>query len=249
MNHTHFVKSTIQTSAYAAILVAAACSASLAQAQNSINTMPPSNVVQLSSQGSVEVQQDVLRITLRTTKQGSSAQHVQNQLKQAIDAALKTARGNQQGSQFRVRTGQFSVYPMRNQRNQKISNWQGDASVIVSGTDIARVSRVAGKISSMAVAHTDFGISPELRKKTEIKAQAQAIADFRSKAQTITRQFGFSKYNLRAVTVQSENQYGGRAMAYAASANMKSSHDAAPIPTQPGKSTVRVQVHGSVQMQ
>lgn len=249
MHHTPPNQPNFLTALRAPILAAAALGAPLGYAQNSINTMPPSNVVQLSSQGSVEVQQDVLRITLRTTKQGSSAQQVQTQLKQAIDAALKTVRSNQQGNQFRVRTGQFSVYPMRNQRNQKISNWQGDASVIVSGTDMARVSRVAGKISSMAVAHTDFGISPELRKKTETKAQAQAIADFRSKAQTITRQFGFGKYNLRAVTVQSENQYGGRMMAYAADANMKSRSAAAPIPTQPGKTTIRVQVRGSVQMQ
>lgn len=248
MNHAHFAKPSIHTGAHLAILVAAACSVSLAHAQNNINAMPPSNVVQLSSHGSVEVQQDILRISLNTTKQGRTAAQVQSQLQQALDAALKIARSHQKGSAFRMQTGQFSVFPMHN-RNQKISTWQGTATLIISGTDIARVSSVAGKIKTLTVSNTSFGISPELRKKTENQAQAQAITDFRSKAETITRQFGFSKYNLRAVTVQAENHYGGNVMAYARKANMESSHDAAPIPTQPGKSTVRVQVHGSVQMQ
>lgn len=248
MYPTPFYKPFVQPHIRALAVFVGALGVSAAHAQNTVHTMPPSNVVQLSSQGSIDVQQDVLRITLRTTKQGNSAQQVQSQLKQALDAALKIAQ-TQQGNALRVQTGQFSVYPRHNNRNQKISSWQGDATLIISGADIARVSSVAGKISSLTVASTSFDISPELRKKTETQAQAQAIADFRSKAQTITRQFGFSKYNLRAVTVQAENQYGGHVMAYARKASMENSHDTAPIPTQPGKSTIRVQVHGSVQMQ
>ena len=48
----------------------------------------PQNVVQLSASGSVEVQQDLLSISMATTRDGPDAGTVQNQLKVALDAAL-----------------------------------------------------------------------------------------------------------------------------------------------------------------
>ena len=50
--------------------------------------IPPQNVVQLSASGSVEVQQDLLSISMTTTRDGPDAGTVQNQLKVALDAAL-----------------------------------------------------------------------------------------------------------------------------------------------------------------
>ena len=46
------------------------------------------NVAQLSASGSVEVQQDLLSISMNTTRDGSDAGTVQTQLKQALDSAL-----------------------------------------------------------------------------------------------------------------------------------------------------------------
>ena len=73
--------------------------------------MPAQNVVQLSASGSVEVQQDLLSISMNTTREAPDAGTVQNQLKVALDAALAEAKKSAQPGQLDVRTGSFSLYP------------------------------------------------------------------------------------------------------------------------------------------
>lgn len=229
------------------LLIGLALGSILAHAQQApVYGAPVHNVVQLSADGAVEVQQDMLRITLSTTKQGNEAQDVQRQLKQAINNALQIARHQAQPGAMEVQTGQFSLYPSRTTSN-RISGWQGSAEVILSGTDIARISAVAGKIQSLTISNVSFDISPELRRSTETKAQAQAIAAFRKKAEEITRQFGFGNYDLREVSVQAD-YIGGSMPRMRLAAAKAYSADESPLPTEPGKSTVRVLVQGTVQM-
>ena len=217
-----------------------------AMAQNTpMMSYQPSNVAQLSAEGSVDVQQDMLRITRSTSRQGKDAQTVQNQLKQALDAALQVARGQQQEGAMEVQTGNFSLYPSRDQ-NGRITQWQGSTELILSGKDIDRVSRTADRITTLTIADVGFDISKELRQRTEAQAQERAIAAFRDKANTITRSFGFNSYSLREVSVNAEGFYGGAPKMMAARAMAADS--AAELAVQPGKSTVRVMVNGSVQM-
>ena len=219
-----------------------------AMAQNTpMMSYQPSNVAQLSAEGSVDVQQDMLRITLSTSRQGKDAQTVQNQLKQALDAALQVARGQQQEGAMEVQTGNFSLYPSRDQ-NGRITQWQGSTELILSGKDIDRVSRTADRITTLTIADVGFDISKELRQRTEAQAQERAIAAFRDKANTITRSFGFSNYSLREVAVNSnEMQPGPRPRMMAAEAKMGSYSDSA-VPVEAGKAQVIVNVSGSVQM-
>ena len=81
---------------------------------------PPQNVLQLSATGTVEVQQNLLSITLSTTRDAADAAAVQNQLKTALDAALTEARKNAQPGLLDVRTGNFSLMP-RYTRDGKIT--------------------------------------------------------------------------------------------------------------------------------
>src|SRR5438874_6712293 len=53
---------------------------------------PPQNVLQLSATGIVDVTQDLLVVSLTTTRDGPDAATVQSQLKAALDAALMEAR-------------------------------------------------------------------------------------------------------------------------------------------------------------
>ena len=80
-------------------------------AQNNPTVSEPRNVVQLSASGTVEVQQDLLVLSLATTKEGADAATVQTQLKQALDTALAEAKRNAQPGQLDVRTGPFGLYP------------------------------------------------------------------------------------------------------------------------------------------
>ncbi len=206
----------------------------------------PQNVAQLSASGSVEVQQDVLSISLSTTRDGADAALVQTQLKQALDAALAQARQAALPGQLDVRTGNFSLYP-RYGKDGKINGWQGSTELILEGRDFSRITTTAGKIQTLTLGNVSFSLSREQRAKVEGEAQAQAIERFKAKALDISRGFGFTGYTLREVSINANDQGPvprPRMMAMQA----KSETADAPVSVEAGKSTVLVNVSGSVQM-
>jgi predicted secreted protein len=206
----------------------------------------PQNVVSLQAQGSLEVQQDLLTITMNSTKDGADAATVQTQLKAALDAALTEAKKVAQPGQLDVRTGQFSMYP-RYGRDGKINGWQGSTELVLEGRDFARISALAGKINTLTLGNVSFGLSREARARVEAEVTAQAIDRFKQKAQEISKGFGFGGYTVREVNVQANDQgYSPRPRMMAMEAKM-SSADAA-VPVEAGRSTVLVTVSGAVQM-
>ena len=208
--------------------------------------IPPQNVVQLSANGSVEVQQDLLSISMATTRDGPDAGTVQNQLKVALDAALDEAKKSAQSGQLEVRTGNFSLYP-RYARDGKINGWQGTTELVLEGRDFARISTVAGKVQTLTMGNVVFSLSREQRTKVEAEAQSIAIDRFKAKAETIAKSFGFGGYTLREVAVNANEQgFVPRPRMMAMEAKAASSD--APVPVEAGKSTVLVTVVGTVQL-
>jgi predicted secreted protein len=210
-------------------------------------TMPIlQNVVQLSASGSVEVQQDMLSISMNTVRDGADANAVQTQLKVALDAALAIAKAAAQPGQLDVRTGNFSLYPRYGQ-NGKPNGWQGSTELVLEGRDIARISATAGKIQTLTLGNVSFGLSREQRAKVEGEAQTQAIARFKARAGEIAKDFGFTGYTLREVSVNANDQgFVPRPRMMAMEAKAMSA-DAA-VPVEAGRSTVLVTVAGSVQL-
>lgn len=216
-----------------------------AQAQNSVAPVPQ-NLAQLSATASVEAQQDWLTMSLTATREGADAATVQTQLKAAVDAALTEARKLAQPGQLEVRTGNFSLYPRHN-REGKISTWQGNAEMVLEGKDFARIGALAGRIQSMVMGQVSFGLSRDLRAKTEQEAQSLAIEQFKTRAGEISRGFGFASYALREVSVQA-NAQGPMPRQRAMTMELSKAASDAPVPVEAGKALVQVTVSGSIQM-
>jgi predicted secreted protein len=207
---------------------------------------PPQNVLQLSATGTVETQQDLLSMTLSTSRDAADAATVQTQLKTALDAALAEARKNAQPGLLDVRTGNFSLVP-RYTRDGKISGWQGTTELVLEGKDFPRITQTAGRISTLTVGSIGFGLSREQRAKVEAEAQTLAIENFKQKAAELAKGFGFGGYTLREVSVNANQGPPIRPRMMAAEASSKMSYDAA-VPVEAGKTSVVVNVSGSVQL-
>ena len=220
--------------------------ASSAQITLPHDASPLQNVAQLSASGTVEVQQDLLSISMNTTVSGADANVVQTQLKQALDTALTQAKQSALPGQMDVRTGNFSLYP-RYAKEGKINGWQGTAELVLEGRDFPRITGTAGKIQTLTMGNVSFALSREQRVRVEGDAQALAIAQFKAKATEIAKNFGFTGYTLREVSVNTNEQgYTPRPRVMAMQA--KSDMAEAAIPVEAGKSAVVVTVSGSVQM-
>jgi predicted secreted protein len=205
----------------------------------------PENVVQLAASAAVEVPQDLLVLQLQATREGSDAVQVQSQLKTVLEAALAEARRAAQPGSLDVRTGTFTIGP-RHGRDGRITGWQGTAELLMEGTDFARIAQLAGRVPGMAVAASSFRLSRPAREAAERDAQSQAVAAFRTRAAELARGFGFTGFNLREVSVQAQDQGmppRPRMMAMEA----KAAGDV-PLPVEAGKSSVVVNVSGSVQL-
>jgi len=206
---------------------------------------PPANVVQLSASGTVEVQQDLLSVSLTTTREGKDPNVVQAQLKEALDAALTEARKATQPGQLDVRTGNFGLYP-RYEPGNKIGGWRGTAELVLEGRDFPRITQTAARIQTMTLANVSFGLSREQRAKVEGDAQAIAIERFKAKASGLAHSFGFSSYSLREVAVNSNDQ--GIILRQRLMEAPMAAAASVPVPVEAGKSAVTVTVSGSVQL-
>lgn len=231
----------------AAVLAGGLMACATAGAQTAPGVAEPRNVMQLSAAGTVEVAQDLLQLTLASSREGADAATVQSQLRQALDAALAEAKRQAAPGQMDVRTGAFGLYP-RYAKDGKINGWQGRAELVLEGKDFPRITGAAARITSMNIRNVGFGLSREARAKVESDAQAQAIEQFKQRAAELSRSFGFAGYTLREVSVTSSDMQPPQVRMMVQSAKLESLSSDAPVPVEAGKAQVTVNISGSVQM-
>lgn len=225
--------------------VTVAASALPAAAQSMLaTTVAPQNVVHLSASATMEVQKDLLTLVFSTSRDGPDASQVQAQLKQALEAALAEARKAARPGELEVRTGNFSIHPRYNVKGP--AGWGGSAELVVEGKDMVAVSQLAGRIQSMTIQRSSFGLSRARREQVDAELTAQAVANFKTRASELAKNFGFAGWALREVTVQGVDLpppvMPRMAMAAAAPAG-----DGA-LPIEAGKASVSASVNGSVQL-
>jgi predicted secreted protein len=207
----------------------------------------PNNVVSLSASATVEVPKDWLTVVFSTTREGADAAAVQSQLRQALDAALVEARKSAKPGQVEIRTGGFSISP-RYAPKGGISGWQGSTELVVEGRDTATVAQMTGRIQTLTVARVGFSLSREAREKVEADVEAQAITRFRQRADSISKQFGFTGYTVREVNVSADSGGLQQVMVMKAQAMRGAAMADESLPVEAGKASVTANVQGSVLM-
>ena len=220
------------------VLGLAACAVHAEQA-------PRQNALSFSANATEEVTQDLLVVTLQATREGNQASEVQTALKQVMESSLAEARKAAQGQAGIERTGSFSVQP-RYTNAGRISGWQGTAQLMLEGTDTARISQTAGKLTQLNVVNMQYGLSRALRERYEEALTNEAIQRFRARAGSMASAFGFKGYTLGEVSVSStEPGFEPRPYMMASRAKTMESADAA-LPVEPGKGRLSVNVNGQV---
>lgn len=229
-----------------AVLIVAA-SMGAASAQASPRDAGRDNAVSFTASASEELAQDQMTVTLQLVKEGAVAGDVQLALKAALDGALTEARkAVLPNGALDVKTGSFSVSP-RYGSTGKINGWQGNAQLIIEGTDTARISQLVGKLNQLNVVGVAYSLSRALRESHESALTTQAITRFRARAQQMARDFGFKSYSLGEISVSSTDPgFEGRPVVmYAMRAKAAEMADAS-LPAEPGKGMLSVTVSGQV---
>lgn len=208
----------------------------------------PHQVLHLSASAHAEVPQDWLVMSLVVQKEGLSAPAVQKQLNAVLSSALAVATPWVKPEALALNTGQMQVSP-RYGRDGKITAWVGSAQLVIQGRDAEQIATLAGRLQELTVSHIDWRLSPEHKRSAEALIQAEAVASFQSKAQSLTRQFGFEAYTLKEARVTAQEVGEGVVMPRMAMATAQSDvATPAPVPTLAGKARVVVNISGSIAM-
>lgn len=253
MTH-HFMPFRCRSLALLSLLSMGAAAPGLAQ---TYPVPPPANVVALSASASVEVANDWLTLVLSTSREGSDANAVQTQLRQALDTALTEARKVAKPGQLEVQSGAFSLFPRYAPPQQRsngaavpggISGWQGNTELLIQGRDTQAITALAGRINTLTVARLSFSLSRQARDKVESDVTAQAITRFRERAAAVTQAFGMGSYTLRELSVSGDDpgQPMVRNMMRAEVGTMAMADSR--LPVEAGNAQVTVNVSGTVQL-
>ncbi len=232
-----------------ALMTALALPVASVQAQSAASLTQPAQaalnqVLHLSASAQTEVPQDWLVISLSVQKEGLQAPAVQKQLNAMVSAALAVATPMVKPGALEVKTGEMNVSP-RYGRDGKMNGWVGSAQLVLQGRDVEQITTLAGRMPDLTVAQIDWQLSPEQKSAAESRIQADAVAHFQTKAQSLTKQFGFSAYTIREVRVSSQEASEGHVMPRMAMVQMDAPSPMS-VPAVAGKSRVVVNISGSI---
>ena len=205
------------------------------------------DTLSFGTSSTIDVTRDVLSLTFSTTDDASDALSVQRDLKGALDQALEQARKVARPGEIDVHTGSFSLVPHYSIRGS-IDGWQGTASLVIEGKDIAGIGALSANIRTMTISSASYRLSREARQKAEAQLSTEAIAHFRELAADYARQFGYRAYDIGEVNVTSANDLTSTALPMLRRNPLAVSSAEPPLPTEAGKASVSVNVAGSVIM-
>jgi predicted secreted protein len=208
----------------------------------------PDEKVSLSATAVQEVPQDWLTFRLTTSRDGTDAATVQQQLKSALESALQVAKPQAQTDALQLRTGNMGLYP-RYGREGKINGWQGSVELVIEGKDFVRISQVAAQVNTLVVQSMAFDLSAGARRSLELQLQDQALGLFKQKAQSVAHALGYQSYALDQMNVGSVDGWSGpvvRPMMMQARVLAVADSAPPPMPAEAGRSTVQLQVNGTI---
>lgn len=202
--------------------------------------------VSLSATASQEVAHDWLQLRLGTQREGTDAAALQRALGADVEAALGVLRALAQGEQLQVASGPLQLQP-RYGKDGRANGWVATAELVVQGRDFGRIAQAAAQAQPLVVQGLQFSLSAAARVALEADLQRQAIERFQAKAQQAAAAFGFAGYELVQVQLGSTDHGGGGVRPLLA-ARAASAELAAPVPAEPGRTTVQLTVSGTVRL-
>lgn len=204
------------------------------------------SIIQLNATATREVTNDVLKINLVANASGTEAAQVQEDLRASVNEALKLIRPSAKDEEVIVTTESFNITPRYDAKGAKINGYIGSAVVSIKGTDSATISTLASKVKTMVVSGSENSVSRKLRESLEAELTAEAIATFRTKAETAAAGFGFKGFQIVNVNINAQDRgyYGGGGVKMMATASLAAA--SAPMEVETGRSSITVSVQGSV---
>jgi predicted secreted protein len=131
-----------------------------------------------------------------------------------------------------------------------VTGWRVRAELVLDSSDFKALSALTGRLGArLAVASVNYVLSTASRKAAEKKLMTEAIAAYRDKAQAAAQAFGYARFRIREVGVNTGGIPMPRPLDARRFAAMAAAAEPAAVPIEAGRATVTVSVSGSVLME
>ncbi len=192
-----------------------------------------------------KVANDEMLVTFAVEKDGSDLAKVNEQVLQALNAALDDIK---KVPNIRGRLESIYTSPSYLQ-NGKQSGWRVRGELSMRSQDLPAMATLTGQLSQkLQLNGIQFMLSDTARRATEKKLLNEAAQSFKGKAVDATAAFGFSKHRLLELNLGNNTNMVIRPMAANVRGKLEMSA-ASSAPIEGGDSEVVLTVSGSIEMQ
>lgn len=238
----------------ATFLLAAPSLSQGSQSPSSVSTPPPAPVVQaaqgpmqefpqltLSASAFREVAQDRVAVTLYASHEAPEPGPAQGQVNAVLSPVLARLK---QSKDLDVQSAGYRTDPVW--QESRIVGWRARGAVRVTAKPSEDFNKLVGELSSqLNVESVSHFLSREAQLEVEQDLIGDAVEAFRAKAQAAAQALGFRKWSIRSVSLNDSGpgipEPAPKMMMARAMAG-----DAAPMPIGEGRTTVSVDVGGTV---
>ena len=198
--------------------------------------------VSLSASAEREVENDLLVAVLYAEHQAQRQQAVSSEVNKAVRWALDTAK---QSSGIKVQTTQYNTSPIYTKN--VISGWRARQSIRLESADADGLSDLIGVLQErLSIGSVNYAVSKSARDRAEESLITEALAQFRRRAELVTRDLSRSTYRIVRVDV---NTQGGRPVPVAYATRGVAAMDESASPAiEAGVQTLRVNVSGTIEV-
>lgn len=201
--------------------------------------------VELAAEASREVANDLMTATMVVDANDADPAALATRLNRTTADALRVAG---EFRDVRARSGGSQTHPVYDRANRQ-TGWRGRAEVRLESRDFRQMAELVARLqASMQLGGIAFGVSPELRRRTEDELIVEAVAAFRARADIAARALGARGYRITRLAIDSAAAHPQpRPMARMAAAAPVEA--VAPPTFEGGTSHVQVGVQGGVQVE
>ncbi len=223
-------------------LVAIALIATAGSAEQAMEQ--PRDQVSFRIEATREVPNDWIAATLGVEEESADAASLAARVNQRMATALALAKGDQR---LTVSSGAYQTHPVYDKT--RIARWRASQDLVLETGEVAALTEMAGKLQAqgLLLRGVAFSVAPETKKRIEDELIIEALSLFRERAGLIARGIGRRGWNLISLTLGDSGMpmppYGTRAVAMESA-----SFSAAPPAFESGRSTLRVEVNGTVEI-
>ena len=222
----------------ALLLAAAAIAAGPARAQDNAPTPVP--VVTVSASATATVPNDRLHAWLRAEADNPSAAAASAEVNARVARVLAKLKSLPDAQ---VSTSGYTTQQIV--EKGKPARWRVVQTIKVEGGDFAAIGEAAARVQAedgVLLSGISFGLSDELRRRTQDAITQQAIAAWRARAQSAAQGFGAQAWRPGRIAIQTGD--GGRPYPMMARAEVQMAAAPAPVPLEAGSTDVTVSVSG-----